>query len=182
MVHLIWVAWVDINIINKCKKSLLWQHKGDFFVLVFLIIIKTFVMDRKKFFAQLGVGAAALLVPACIGGLAGCKKSDSGSTTAPTTVDFNIDISTGTLATNGGFLVQNGILVAKTLTGTFIAVSAACTHQGTTVNYVSSSNSFLCPNHGAKFSANGTVTQGPASTNLKQYNTSLTGTTLRVFS
>jgi cytochrome b6-f complex iron-sulfur subunit len=146
---------------------------------------KIYTMDRKKFFAQLGVGAAALLVPACIGGLAGCEKSSSGNSGGGNnqpSVDFNVDVSTGSLAANGGFLVQNGVLVAKTLTGTFIAVSAACTHQGTTVNYVSSTNSFLCPNHGARFSANGTVTQGPAETNLKQYNTSLTGSTLRVFS
>lgn len=137
-------------------------------------------MDRKDFFSQVGLGAAALLVPACIGGIAGCKKESS--TNPPTSVDFNLDVSTGSLATNGGFLVQNGILVARTLTGSFIAVSAACTHEGTTINYTAATNNFTCPNHGAQYTSSGVVTRGPATKNLTQYNTSLSGNTLRVYS
>lgn len=135
-------------------------------------------MDRKEFFSQIGVGAAALLVPACLGSLTGCSKSVS----APTNVDFTIDVSTGSLATNGGYLVQNGVLIARTTSGSFLAVSAACTHEGTNVKYVSSSNSFTCPNHNAKFNSTGAVTQGPATTSLTKYNTTLTGTSLRVYS
>jgi cytochrome b6-f complex iron-sulfur subunit len=136
-------------------------------------------MDRKAFFSQIGVGAAALLVPACIGGLASCGKS---TPSAPTNVDFTLDISTGSLAANGGYLVSSGVLVARTTTGTFLAVSAACTHEGTSVNYTPSTNNFVCPNHGAKFSSTGVVTQGPASTNLVKYNTTLVGSSLRVYS
>lgn len=139
-------------------------------------------MTRKDFFARVGFGAAAVLVPACIGGLvSGCSKEDSVSI-LPSNIDFTLDISMGALTTNGGYLIQQGVLVARTLNGTFIAVSAACTHQGTTVNYNSAGNNFICPNHGAQFSSVGEVTQGPASTNLKQYSTALTGNTLRVFS
>jgi cytochrome b6-f complex iron-sulfur subunit len=139
-------------------------------------------MTRKEFFASVGFGAAAVLIPSCIGGLVtSCSKDDKGST-APTNVNFTLDISTGTLAVNGGHLVYQGVLVARTMSGAFIAVSAGCTHQGTTVNYSSAGNNFICPNHGAVFSSNGAVTQGPASTNLAQYNTALTGNSLRVFS
>lgn len=137
-------------------------------------------MDRKEFLSQVGIGVAAVLIPACIGGLSGCKKSDTG--TPSSSVDFTLDTSTGSLANNGGHLVTQGVLVARTNSGTFIAVSAACTHERTTVNYFASSNNFICPNHGAQFDSNGSVTQGPASTNLKKYNTALTGTSLRVFS
>jgi cytochrome b6-f complex iron-sulfur subunit len=136
-------------------------------------------MDRKAFFSQIGVGAAALLIPACIGGLAGCGKSTPA---APTSVDFTLDVSTGSLAANGGYLVHSGVLVARTTTGTFLAVSAACTHEGTSVNYSPSTNNFVCPNHGAKFNSTGVVTQGPASTNLVKYNTTLVGSSLRVYS
>jgi cytochrome b6-f complex iron-sulfur subunit len=142
-------------------------------------------MDRKDFFARVGFGAAALLVPACLTGLAtSCSKDDDGSPTpAPTGVDFTVTTATGPLATNGGSLLQNGIVVARTTTGTFLAVSSACPHQGTGVNYVASSNSFHCLNHGQNFSNTGaTTTGGQTSTALKQYNTALTGTTLRVFS
>ncbi len=138
-------------------------------------------MNRKDFFSQLGFGAAALLVPACIGGLAGCSKSSSGNT-PPANLDFTLDISSGALSTVGGFLVSQGVVVARVNATTFIAVSAACTHEGTIINYNAGGNNFICPNHGARFDSNGAVTQGPASTNLKKYNTSLSGASLRVFS
>jgi cytochrome b6-f complex iron-sulfur subunit len=86
------------------------------------------------------------------------------------------------LATNGGFLVSNRIIVARTTAGSFLAVSAICTHEGTTIQYQGSSNNFRCPNHGATFSATGQVTNGPANRPLTQYKTELTGTSLRVFS
>jgi len=138
-------------------------------------------MDRRAFLSQVGIGAAVVLMPACLGGLAGCKKT---STTASNTtaIDMILNVSSGALATNGGFLVTNGVIVARTMSGTYIAVSAACTHQGTNVSYNSSNNDFVCPSHGAMFSSTGTVTQGPASTNLTKYNTTLTGTSLRVYS
>jgi cytochrome b6-f complex iron-sulfur subunit len=140
-------------------------------------------MNRKEFFARVGFGAAAVLVPACIAGLATSCSKDEGASTAPTNVDFALDVATGSLATNGGFLVSNGVIVAKTLDGNFLAVSASCTHKGTNVNYVKESNSFHCPNHGQNFSSVGTATTGgQTSTGLRQYNTTLTGTSLRVFS
>ena len=143
--------------------------------------LKIINMDRKEFLSQVGLGVASLLVPACIGGLSSCSKLDSG-TPAPTNVDFTIDTSKGTLSTNGGYLLQSGVIVARTKTGTFIAVSAACTHEGTNVSYSSTSASFICPNHGARFTEAGVVTQGPASQNLTKYNTTLTGKSLRVYS
>jgi cytochrome b6-f complex iron-sulfur subunit len=135
-------------------------------------------IDRKAFFSQMGMGAAAIIIPACIVGLSGCSKTSA----APSNVDFTIDISTGSLAANGGYLVHNGVLFARTTSGTYLAVSAACTHEGTNVNYNAAANDFICPNHGAKFNSSGTVTQGPASKSLTVYNTMMTGTTLRVYS
>lgn len=143
-------------------------------------------MDRKEFFSKVGFGAAAALLPACIAGIATSCSSDNSTSPspapAPSGVDFLLDVSTGSLATNGGFLVTKGIVVARTNSGTYIAVSASCTHEGTNVNYNVSGNNFICPNHGAQFSSTGTVTQGPANSNLKKYNTTLTGNSLRVYS
>lgn len=136
-------------------------------------------MTRKEFIAQIGAGAALLLVPACISGLSSCKKKDQKKAR---TVDFTLSIASGPLATNGGALINDGVIVARTMDGSFIAIDAACSHEGTNINYVSSSNSFKCPNHGATFDANGNVLQGPASTSLQDYKTSVSGTSLRVFS
>ena len=134
------------------------------------------MISRKDFLSQVGKGAIALaILPACISALHACSKS-------PTNVDFTVDTSTGTLAVNGGYLVKDGIIVARTNSGTFLAVAAACTHEGTNVEYNASSNNFTCPNHGAQFSSSGSVTRGPASSSLTQYKTTLTGTSLRVYS
>jgi cytochrome b6-f complex iron-sulfur subunit len=150
--------------------------------MVLINIKKIFIMTRKDFFARVGFGAAAVLIPSCIGGIVTSCEKEGSPTPAPTNVDFTLDVSTGQLATNGGFVQINGLVVARTTTGTFSAVSASCPHQGTDVNYNSTSNNFICPNHGAKFNSVGTVTQGPASSSLRKYNTSLTGNSLRVYS
>lgn len=143
-------------------------------------------MNRKDFFERVGFGVVAVLIPTCIAGIASSCSSDSISgnsvVTPPTSVDFSLDVSTGSLATNGGYLVTNGIVVARTLAGSFLAVSASCPHEGTNVKYNSPGNDFYCPNHNAHFTDKGVVTQGPAKSNLKEYKTTLTDSTLRVFS
>jgi len=138
-------------------------------------------MDRNEFLSQVGLGVASLLVPVSISGLSSCSKMDTATPT-PTNVDFTIDTSTGALSVNGGYLIQSGVIVARTKTGTFIAVSAACTHEGTNVYYSSGSSGFICSRHGARYNEIGTVTQGPASQSLTQYKTTLTGKSLRVYS
>lgn len=145
-------------------------------------------MTRKEFFARVGFGAATVLLPACIAGLAtSCSSDDSNtggsgsSTPTPTaTSNFTVDISTGPLATNGGFQVTKGIIIARTTTGTFLAVSSSCTHEGVTLGYDKSGNVFVCPRHNSQFTSTGTVISGPAPSNLKQYQTTLSGTTLTV--
>lgn len=152
-------------------------------------------MTRKEFFQKAGFGAAVLLVPACIAGLAtSCSKDNpepannqNPTGTVPTNIDFTIDVSNGNLANNGGSLVQNGVIVAKLLDGSgFIAVAAGCTHAGTIIDYKKDSNSFNCSNHGSNFSSTGTVLNGPnnggSASNLRKFNTTLTGNSLRVFS
>jgi cytochrome b6-f complex iron-sulfur subunit len=142
-------------------------------------------MDRKEFLAQLGLSSAAIFAGAC---LAGCSKDDNGSgggVTPPANVDFTInlaDSANASLNTAGGFIYQSGIIIARTLTDTYLAVAQACTHEGTSVVWQAGNNRFFCPNHGSTFSTTGSVTNGPAGSALRRYNTSLTGTNLRVFS
>lgn len=144
-------------------------------------------MTRKEFFSRVGFGAATVLLPACIAGLAtSCSSDDSGTggnnTSPPPTAsgNFTVDTSAGALSSNGGFIVINGIIIARTNTGTFLAVSSLCTHEGVTLNYDRSANQFVCPRHNSQFTSTGTVVSGPAPSNLRQYQTTLSGTTLTV--
>ena len=61
------------------------------------------------------------------------------------------------------------VIVARTKAGNFIALAKACTHEGTTINFVADDNKFRCPNHGSEFSTTGAVLSAPASSPLKQY-------------
>lgn len=142
-------------------------------------------MDRKEFLAQLGLSSAAIFAGACLGG---CSKDDGGTgsgVTPPANVDFTINLAdsgNAALNTAGGFIYQSGIIIARTLSDTYLSVSQACTHEGTTVVWQAGNDRFFCPNHGSTFSTTGAVTNGPAGSALKRYNTSLTGTNLRIFS
>jgi cytochrome b6-f complex iron-sulfur subunit len=137
-------------------------------------------MDRKEFIALVGVAAGGALLVSCF---ESCKKENEEP--ANQKVDFTLDLNApanAALKTNGGFLVNSGVIVAHTQSGAYIAVASACTHQGSTVGYVPSSNQFRCPTHGSVFSSTGAVVTGPAGTALQQFNTTLSGTNLRVFS
>ena len=152
-------------------------------------------MERKDFIEQVGLSGAAILIFGC---MQSCSKSDGPSTNTNTgggtgsggnntsTVDFSIDISKSpfdALKTNGGFYVDpaTNIIIVKTTSGEIIAVSSICTHQQASIVY-QANNSFYCAAHGSVFATTGAVTTGPATTALKKYQTTLTGTILRIFS
>lgn len=154
-------------------------------------------IDRLTFLKQLGLSGGALAAFYCIGTLSACSSSStdptpistspsttpvsttSGTPTSTTTVASSgttLDLTTAAyskLTTIGGYAYTGNILVAHIKDGSYIAISKVCTHEGTTVQYVSSSNSIYCPNHGATFSTTGVVTGGPASRSLTQYKTTL---------
>ena len=101
----------------------------------------------------------------------------------PTNVDFTVDLNTPAFAAlnnNGGVVYNGGLIVVRTSTGAFIAVSQACTHAGATVQF--DGTQFVCPAHGSIFRLDGSVARGPAGSPLARYNTSLNGHLLGVFS
>lgn len=145
-------------------------------------------MKRDEFLHLFGFGAAMLL-SGCLGSCSG--KADSpqpGGTLAPGagTVDFTLDLSDPANARLNdpafGYVYGAGgrIIVAKTVAGAYVALSSACTHQGTTVEFQPGTNEFRCPNHGSLFNTSGTATQGPAVGALKSYTVSQTGSVLRI--
>jgi len=138
-------------------------------------------MDRKEFLSVFGMSVVAVTCSYC---LAGCTNGD-GVVNAPTNVDFTLDLTSpayATLKNIGQYVYNGGVIVAHIANGTYVAVSQACTHQGTTVVYVLSDNQFYCPSHGSRFSTTGAVVRGPAGSAIVAYKTTLTGDSLRVFS
>lgn len=138
-------------------------------------------MKRKDFLITAGKGVAFAGLAYCIG----CKKNTDSPTATQTSVDMTLDLalpSNQPLNEVGGSIVNNGIIIGRVSQTEFVAVAAACTHQGTTVEFQLAENRFYCPNHGSTYALDGTVTNGPAPNSLTKYNTSLTGNKLRIYS
>lgn len=144
-------------------------------------------MKRNEFLSVLGISAGTIMF---IPYLTSCSKSSMDTT--PSTpgggggvpVDFTLDLTApanADLNNNGGSLLKSGVIVARTSNGDFIAVASACTHEGFTLVFEGANARFHCNNHGSNFGTTGSVINGPASVSLKKYNTTLTGTSLRVF-
>lgn len=137
-------------------------------------------MDRKEFLSLIGISAGGLVLASCMGA---CNGQFVTPAPTPLTIDFTLNLTdpaNAPLKNKGGVLYNQGVIVAQTLTGIFIAVASSCTHQGQTVQFQSSNNGFVCYAHGSTFSTTGAVTNGPASYPLQQMKTTLTGNMLRV--
>jgi len=143
-------------------------------------------MERRQFLGNLSgpvLAACAVCMGACSkGGDSGTTPS-TGGVTPPTNANITVNLATSLLSV-GSSVVQDGVIIVRLATGntpsSFTAVQVACTHEGTSINFNSASNQFVCPNHGSTFNTSGGVTLGPAAKALKQYTVSITGSTLTV--
>ncbi|MGF7213911.1 cytochrome b6-f complex iron-sulfur subunit [Spirosoma lacussanchae] len=142
-------------------------------------------IDRQHFFRLVGTGIGAILLNRC---LAGCAAQGNDDPIRPATekLDFTLrldDKNNENLNVNGGYVIANDVIVARTKDGNFVAVSAECTHAGTKLTFKSASDQFYCPLHLSRFDTSGKVLVGPASLPLKQYKVTpdLIARTVRVF-
>jgi len=133
-------------------------------------------MDRKQFLA----GTVGLFAVACV---SACKK-DENSVAAPSNVNMTVDTAdaaNAALRTTGGSIRKSGLIIIALGNNNFNAFSQACTHEGTAVDYQANNGIMNCANHGAQFSAStGAVTRGPATSNLKKYTVTVSGTVLTI--
>jgi cytochrome b6-f complex iron-sulfur subunit len=156
-------------------------------------------MKRGEFLRSLGLSTSTLMAFYCLGTtMTACGSGDNeapepvdpgtgGSGIAGTTtgnaINFTIDLTKVTdLKTKGKFQIIGDTIVALTDAGTYVALAKRCTHEGSNVQYRLAQNDFWCPTHQSEFSTTGTVEQGPATTALKTYKTSLSadGNTITV--
>jgi len=145
-------------------------------------------MKRNEFFSAVGISAGMLFMAPV---LSSCSKGLTDATINPPgggnngAVDFILDLSSPTYAalnSNGGSIVKDNIIVARTSSGAFVALTSICSHQQyNPIAFESAASRFHCPNHGSNFGLDGSVINGPATSALKTYNTQLTGTNLRIY-
>jgi nitrite reductase/ring-hydroxylating ferredoxin subunit len=133
-------------------------------------IVETNQPTRRAALVGLGAVLAGIgLVGPSQAALAAAKTYTVGKTT---------DIKVGSAKS---YLVAGvSVLVTQPKKGVFKAFKGVCTHQGGNLSSVSGKN-IVCPLHGASFdSTSGKPTGGPASTGLKGYKVTVSGTNLKV--
>ena len=150
-------------------------------------------MKRGEFLRNLGLSSAALMSFYCMGTLTSCSSKDdpAPATTTPGAgaVNFSLDLTNASfskLKTDGQFVYQDNIIVARVKGGTYVALSKVCTHAGVDVQYRLAQDDFWCSpqngGHGSEYATSGSVQVGPAAQSLKMYKAviSTDGNTLRV--
>lgn len=141
-------------------------------------------MDRKEFFSKALIGGGLLfLAPTFFNS---CSKSDDpepappgGNPSGETTIDLNSN-DFAALKNVGGYAYSGNILIIRSGTSSYIALSKVCTHQSCTVAYNSASDRIECPCHGSIYSTSGSVLQGPAPAALKTYTATVSGNMLKI--
>lgn len=145
-------------------------------------------MERKDFINKLSGGLTFACV-ACM--MQACSKEEVNTTgnsstnnnPGGNTSSFTVNLNSQLLAVND-FVRGPGLIVVRIATGnattSFVAFSSVCPHQGSTVEYIQSTNSFNCSAHNSNFSIAGNVTSGPAATGLTRKTIEIAGTTLTV--
>ena len=144
-------------------------------------------MNRKHFLDSI-TGGMALACITCM--MAACSKEEdngggtiNGTGNGTSNAKLTIDLSTQITAI-GDFVASNGIIVIRVASGnqttSFKSFSNICPHLGGIISYDKVSSGFSCATHGATFNQSGTVTKGPASTNMTTLMVTISGNTLTV--
>lgn len=138
-------------------------------------------MNRKDFLSLLGISAAGLVIPTCLGA---CQADKSTPANAPT-ADLSLDLNSSkyaSLKTQGNFVQHDsGIVVAYGTDGKYYAVQAVCPHEGGVIKYDKTNNNFPCTKHPENIFSNSGVSNGrQTKSNLKAYTCTLNGTTLTI--
>ena len=129
-------------------------------------------IGRRTFLAQSALLAAGALLAACAAGDATAPGTTINSTTDIKVSDFPALASVGGIALVN--ISGNPMAIVRTGDASFVTLSRICPHQGSTIN--PNGSGFLCPGHGARFSATGQWQGGERTSNMRSYSTSYDAT------
>lgn len=142
----------------------------------------TNLISRKDFLKNLGLGSAALWAVYCTSTLTSCKNENI---VVPDVSQFTLNLEdaiNANLKINGGYVIKNDVVIAKTMTGAYVAVTLICSHQQLKQIIFTKNNEFYCTAHEAKYDTMGKGLNQNGSNGLKIYPTMLmdAGKTLMV--
>lgn len=107
-------------------------------------------------------------------------NSSSGIVISGTTITIDLTIQTGLNTSGAWLLIQNAKTLVANVNGSFVALTAVCTHSGCSDNWTFSNSRFTCTCHGSVFDPSGRVLNGPATSPLTQYTARVSNNTLTI--
>ncbi len=124
---------------------------------------------RRQFVAATASALAATALGAC-----GAPTAPGSAIVGPSVVKIPLMAVGATVGVDGVGEGGQGMAVTRLTTTSVVAVSRQCTHAGCTVALPSSAGRDLfCPCHGSAFSLQGAVLQGPATSPLRTFATTI---------
>jgi nitrite reductase/ring-hydroxylating ferredoxin subunit len=133
-------------------------------------------MTRKEFLSTLGLGAGFVLTATCLG---------SCTTEVATDVNFEVDLqdmANAALLTNGGYVIIDKVVVAKTTSGDYVAATVVCSHENKS-EITLKNDEWYCTDHAARFDLSGSGLNSKGDKGLTIYSVeTIDANTLRVFS
>lgn len=135
-------------------------------------------MTRKEFLSKLSIGAAFALTVPCI---SSCSKDQAPP---PRDLDFDVNLQDpeyANLLNNGGFVVIDGVVIARSLSGEYIAATVKCSHDMyDQIEY--QNGEWFCTKHGARFTEEGVGLNAFGNNDLFVYNVDvIDANTIRVY-
>ena len=125
-------------------------------------------LTRADFMRLLGASFGLLTFTSYV---SACAR-DTADPVPAATVDFTINWGKSpynNLQQKGGYATEQGVLIAQTMTGDFVAVSSACSYHNSALVYKGSPSRFYCPSCQSAFTTAGAVQIGPATKPIKTY-------------
>lgn len=106
--------------------------------------------------------------------------SDSGIIVSGSTIVIDLTVKTNLVTSGGWLLIRNANTLVANISGSYVALTSVCTHNGVTDNWGFSNNNFRCNQHGSVFNSSGDVLEGPANSPLAKFATSVLGNKLTI--
>lgn len=133
------------------------------------------MVKRRQLISFVGLGTAIAIVTGCFSRERDEAQAQNGL----------VKVGTRSTLKQKGELVANTakgpvIVVAQGNGGALSAVNATCTHEGCRVKWQQAQQTFVCPCHGAQFSATGQKLAGPGKGNLPTYDVQVDGEAITV--
>jgi Rieske Fe-S protein len=129
-------------------------------------------VDRRTVVAGAGAAVIGLVAAGCSTAAptgSGVAPAPAPAPAAGTTLGPASDVPVG----GGKIYADQKIVVTQPTAGTYVGLSATCTHQGCAVSKIEN-GTIDCPCHGSRFNLDGSVAKGPATKPLSSTTVSAT--------